>query len=171
MSHPNPLNAFRTPALKWLLAAGAALVAIAVPASAGLGLPIALPSAGQHVDTPVSSTDLSASESGVDTCNGIATPALPALPAAPAVPVPLPVPTPALPALPTPSANAKACVHAGLDGASASVGGDAAGQPIGIGAHADSPVDAEKAVGDAQSVASQAQGFFEGLVDTLFGWI
>jgi hypothetical protein len=165
------MNAFRTPALKWILAAGAALVAAAVPASAALGLPIALPSSGQHVDTPVGSTDLSASEQGIDTCNGVATPALPALPAAPALPVPLPVPTPALPALPTPSASTNACVHAGLDGASASIDGDAAGHPIGAGAQADSPVDAEKAVGDAQSAASAAQGFFEGLVDTLFGWI
>src|ERR1041385_8671867 len=103
MSLQTRMPALRTPALKWLLAAGAALVAVAVPASAGLGLPFGL-SAGQHIDTPVSSTDVSASEEGADLCNHVATPALPALPAVPA----LPVPTPAIPALPTASADADA---------------------------------------------------------------
>lgn len=170
MSSQTRMPALRTPALKWLLAAGAALVAVAVPVSAGLGLPIG---AGQHVDTPVSSTDVSASEQGADLCNSIGTPALPSLPvpAVPTPPLPLPVPVPAVPSLPTPSAGADACIHAGLDGASASIGADAAGSHLGAGAQADSPVDAGQVASDAQATAGEAKGFFENLVDTLFGWI
>lgn len=171
MSLQTRMPALRTPAMKWLLAAGAALVAVAVPASAGLGLPIGT---GQHIDTPVSSTDLSASDQGADLCNGVSTPALPPLPATPAVPalpVPVPVPVPSAPSLPTLSAASDACVHAGLDGASASIGGDAAGSHIGAGAQANSPVDAGQAVSDAKSTADGAKGFFDSLVDTLFGWI
>lgn len=166
MSHPNPLNAFRTPAMKWLLAAGAALVAIAVPASAGLGLPIAA-STGQHIDTPVSSTDLSAGDDGVDACNKVYTPALPPLPALPTPPLPVPLPVSA-PSVPDLSAAANACTHAGLDGASASVDGDAAGSHIGAGAQADAPVG--EVASQAQSAAGEAQGFFDSLVDTILGW-
>jgi hypothetical protein len=147
----------RTPALRMLLVAAAAVVAAAVPASAGLGLPVALPAAQQQVSTPVSSHSLSAGAHGADVCNAVATPALPSLPVPP---VPIPVP---LPALPSASAAADTCVHAGLDGVSASLDGDAAGSQIGAAASAEAP--------DVGKAGSDAKGILETIVDTLFGWI
>jgi hypothetical protein len=89
-------------------------------------------------------------------------------PPPPPPPPPLPVAAPSVPDL---SAGANVCTHAGLDGASASIDGDAAGSHIGAGAQANAPVDAGQVVGDAQSTAGEAKGFFDTLVDTLFGWI
>lgn len=163
------------PALwKPLLLATAALVAVAAPATALLGLPIGLPSAQQSVDTPVGSADVSASEQGAGLCSDLATPALPALPAAPALPsLPVPVPVPAIPAVPTSMAYgaSSSCIHAGPDGAYADLGVDAAGQHVGTGIEATSPVSYDEVDAAASETAGEAQGFFESLVDTLFGWI
>lgn len=178
------MPAFRTPGSRLLLASLAAVLAVAAPATALLGLPIALPAVEQHVDTPFGPVDASAGEQGAGICYDLATPAvpvpaLPALPALPSLPLPVPIPAvPALPALPTPSAATNACVAAGLDGASADVGADAAGIHVGTGIQADSPVpmdQVESTVGEAQSTAGSAAGaatgFFEDLVETLFGWL
>lgn len=168
---PNPpMPAFRmTRGL--LLAAVAAVVAVAAPATALLGLPIGLPSAEQSVSTPAGSADVYASEQGIDTCVDLATPALPvpALPAVPALPVPVAVP--AVPALPTPYAASQACIAAGPDGASANVGLDAAGAYAGTGIDARSPVSSQEIDSTAQGATGEAKGFFESLMDKLFGWI
>jgi hypothetical protein len=183
MTNMPPMPTFRTPGLRMLLASVAAVLAVAAPATALLGLPVALPAADQHIDTPLGSIDASASEQGADACYDLGTPALPvpALPAAPALPslpVPVPVAVPAVPAIPTPSAASSACVSAGLDGASADIGADAAGIHAGTGIQADSPVpmdQVESTVYDAQSTAGatagEATGFFEGLAEMLFGWL
>lgn len=169
------------PALwKPLLLATAALVAVAAPATALLGLPIGLPSAQQRVETPAGSADVAAGEQGADLCYGVATPALPSLPAPPALPavpavpaLPVPVPVPAIPAVPTSMAYgaSASCVHAGLDGASADVGLDAAGQHVGAGIEASSPVSPGEIDATASETADEAHGFFASLVDKLFGWI
>lgn len=165
------------PALwKPLLLATAALLAVAAPATALLGLPVGLPSAQQGIETPIGSADVGAGEQGADACYDVATPALPPLPATPALPalpVPVPVAVPAVPALPTAMAHgaSSSCIHAGLDGASADVGLGAAGQHVGTGLDAGSPVSAEEIDATATGAAGEAQGFFASLVDTLFGWI
>ena len=139
----------RKPALRLLLAAAAVLVA-AAPASATLGLPEALPTAAERIDTPVSSHEVILGGSGADACNSVYTPALPALPVPP-LPVPVPVPSP--------SAAADSCIHAGTDGVSASASADAAGSHAEAAAGADAP--------DTEG----AQGFLSGLIDALFGWM
>lgn len=187
MTPKNLLQAFRTPRRIALLAA-TALVAVAAPASALLGLPVALPGIDQRVDTPAGSIDAAASGQGASACIDLGTPALPPLPAVPALPslpslptLPVPVAIPALPsvpAVPAPSAQAKACASAGLDGASASLDADAAGSRVGTGIDAQTPVPVSAVEGiaaEAQGLASETSGesvgFFEGLMDTLFGWI
>lgn len=186
MTSMPPMPTLRTPSARLVLASLAAIIGVAASATALPGLPIGLPSADQHIDTPIGSADASASEQGADVCYDLATPALPvpALPAAPAVPalpVPLPVAVPAVPAvpaLPTPSAGADTCVSAGLDGASASFGAGAAGISAGTAIQANSPVpmdQVESTVGEAKSTvdstAGEATGFFEGIANLLFGWL
>jgi len=158
MRPTNLLPALKLPTL--LVVAGAALVAVALPASAVLGLPVSLPSAGQHIDTPVGSIDADASENGASACADLATPALPAIPA---VPLPLPVPVPAVPDL---GAASKDCASAGLDGASASAGAQAAGLSAGTGAD----VDTSAVHGAAEQSSSAATGFFQGIIDTVMSW-
>ena len=170
MSTPTPMPAFRMPSLRVILAAGAALLAVAVPSSALLGLPVALPSADQHIDTPAGSIDASASEQGADLCADLYNPALPAVPALPVPSLPVPVPMPALPAVPTVSAGADACASAGLDGVYADVGADAQGTHVGTGIEAQSPVSQQQIESTASETTSEAKGFFEGLIDSLFGW-
>lgn len=181
MTNMPPMPTFRMPGLRMLLASVAAVLAVAAPATALFGLPVALPAADQHVDTPLGSIDASASEQGANTCYDLGTPALPALPAAPALPalpVPVPVAVPAVPAIPTPSAASNACVSAGLDGASADIGADAAGIHAGTGIQADSPVSmdqVESTVYDAKSqagsTAGEATSFLDDLTEMLFGWL
>ena len=166
MSLQTLMRALRTP----LLLATAALVAVAAPAAAILGLPVGLPSTGHRVDTPAGYADVSASEQGADVCYDLATPALPAAPSLPSLPVPLPV---SVPAIDTSAAYAgsKSCVSAGLDGASADIGVDAAGSHVGTGLSAESPVSQaqiDQAVAETQG---EAQGFLDHVIDTLFGWI
>ena len=185
MPHMPNLQNFGTPA-RLLFMSALAVIAVAAPASALLGLPIALPSADQRLDTPAGYADISAGEQGADACIDLATPnlpipAAPSLPALPSLPLPVPVAVPAVPAvpaLPSASAGAETCVSAGLDGASASVGADAAGMHAGTGIEASSPVSEEQlasTVGEAQSaVAStteESKGFFEQVYETLFGWM
>ncbi|HUR25147.1 MAG TPA: hypothetical protein VM327_03925 [Candidatus Thermoplasmatota archaeon] len=185
MPHMPTLKNLGTPA-RLLFASTMAILAVAAPASALLGLPIALPSAGQHIDTAVGSADVSASEQGVDACYDLAAPALPipaapALPAVPSLPLPVPVAVPALPAvpaIPSTSAGTASCVSAGLDGASADISADAAGSHVGTGFEATSPVSEEQlasTIGEAQaaagSTAAESTSFFDGLMDTLFGWM
>ena len=172
MNHPTPMPAFRPTSPRFLLTALAAMMAVAAPASALLGLP-ALPSIDQQVDTPAGSIDASASENGASACADLYTPALPAVPALPSVPsLPVPVAVPAVPALPAaPSAGANYCTSAGLDGVYADVGADAAGTHIGTGLEAESPVSQEQIESTASETADEAHGFFDGILDTLFGWI
>ena len=178
MAPNNILQAFRTPR-RMVLLVSAALLAVAAPASALLGLPVALPSAEQHVDTPAGSIDAYASEQGASTCADLGTPALPSLPSAPSVPsLPLPVSVPSVPQVPYPSASGQACASAGTDGASASLGANAAGSYVGTGIDAQTPIpvsEVEGIAGQAEGLATETSnesvGFFEGLIDTLFGWI
>lgn len=183
MTHMPPMPTLRTPG-RLLLASLAAVLAVAAPATALFGLPVALPAAEQHIDTPLGPVDASASEQGANACYDLATPyvpvpALPAVPALPSLPVPIAVPAvPSVPAIPTPSAGSNACVSAGLDGASADIGADAAGIHAGTGIQASSPVpmdQVESTVAEAQSTAGatagEATGFLEGLADMLFGWL
>lgn len=169
MSPLTHMPAFRMPRPGVLLAALATVLAVAAPASALLGLPVSLPSADERIDTPVGYVEAAASEQGASTCYDLATPALPALPAVPALPA-LPVPVPAVPAIPTPSAASASCVSAGLDGASADLGIDAAGSHVSTGIQADSPVSAEEIDATASQTTSEATGFFEGLMDKVLGW-
>ena len=164
MTNTPRMPAFRLLRPRVVLAALGTLLAVAVPVTALAGLPVGLPSAGQHVDTPAGSIDASASGQGASTCYDLATPGLPAIPAVPAVPVPLPVQAPALPST---YAGSAGCVGAGLDGASADVGIDAAGSYVGTGVDAQSPVSGE----DLDATSGEAQGFFQSLLDNLFGWI
>lgn len=178
MTSHDPTPALRTPSLKLMMAALGAIVAVAAPASALLGLPVGLPAIDQQVDTPAGGATVAAGESGAATCVDLGTPALPPLPAVPALP-PLPVAVPlpglpAVPALPTPSAAADACVTAGPQGASADVGIDAAGTHVGTGIDAESPVPAgtvEAAEAAATDASHEAGSFLDDLIETLFGWI
>jgi hypothetical protein len=186
MPHMPKLQNLGTPGLRLLFASAVAVLAVAAPASALLGLPIGLPSVDQQIDTPAGSVDLSAGEQGADACVDLATPNLP-IPAAPSVPalpsLPLPVPVavpavPAVPALPSTSAGAATCASAGLDGVSANVDSNAAGIQTGTGIEASSPISEEpiaSTVGEAQSAvgstADESKGFFDGLFETLFGWM
>jgi hypothetical protein len=185
MPHMPNLQNLGTPG-RLLFASALAVLAVAAPASALLGLPVALPGAEQRIDTPAGYADVSAGEHGADACIDLATPSLPipaapSLPALPSLPLPLPVPVPAVPAvpaIPSPSAGAETCVAAGLDGASASVAADANGVHAGTGIEASSPVSEEQlaaTVGEAQSAAgstaSESKGFFDQVYETLFGWM
>lgn len=163
------MPAFRMPSPRVLLASVAALLAVAAPATALFGLPVALPSAQQQIDTPVGSIDASASEQGVASCADLYTPAAPALPSVPSLPVPVPVP--AVPALPSTSAAANACYGAGLDGAYANADLDAAGSHVGTGIEAQSPMSQEELESTVDETTGEAKGFLEGIIDTLFGWI
>ncbi|MHB1260597.1 MAG: hypothetical protein ACYC2H_02650 [Thermoplasmatota archaeon] len=157
------------PSLRVLLTSVAAILAVAVPASALPGLPVGLPSIEQQIDTPVGRIDAAASEQGIASCANLSTPAVPALPVLPALPVPVAVPS--VPALPTPSAAAQACYGAGLDGAYADANVDAAGNHVATGIEAHSPVSEEQLDSTVDETAGQATGFLEGILDTLFGWI
>lgn len=169
MTSQPQMPAFRMPSLRVLLAGMAALLAVAVPVSALPGLPVALPSVDQHIDTPVGAIDAAASEQGVASCADLYTPAVPSLPALPALPVPVAVP--AVPAIPDLSAAANACYGAGLDGAYADAGVDAAGTRIGTGIEAQSPVSEEQIDSTVDETTNEAKGFLDGLLDTLFGWM
>jgi hypothetical protein len=143
-----------------------AVLAAAVPASAALGLPIGLPSVGQHIDTPLGPVDADASENGASACADLATPALPALPAVPSLPLPVPVAVPAVPAV---GAATQDCASAGLDGAHAQVGAQAAGLSASTGADVDTSP-AHQAVDGATQTASESSGFFQGLLDSIMSW-
>lgn len=159
--------AFRMPSRGLFLATVGALLAVASPATALFGLPVAMPSAEQQVDTPVGTIDASASEQGVASCSNLHSPAVPALPSVPS----LPAPVPAIPAVPTLSAAANACYGAGLDGVYADAGLDAAGSHVSYGIDAQSPVTQEQLESTVDETSGEAQGFLAGLIDTLFGWI
>ena len=167
MTSPPQMPAFRMPSRGLLLATLGALLAVAAPATALLGLPVAMPSAQQQIDTPAGSIDASASEQGVASCADLYTPAVPALPSVPS----LPVPVPAVPAVPTPSAGANACYGAGLDGAYADASLDAAGSHVAYGIDAKSPVSQEQLESTVDETSHETQGFLQGIIDTLFGWI
>jgi hypothetical protein len=161
------MPAFRMPSRGLLMATVGALLAVAAPATALLGLPVAMPSAQQQIDTPAGSIDASASEQGVASCADLYSPAVPALPSVPS----LPVPVPAVPAVPTPSAGANACYGAGLDGAYADASLDAAGSHVSYGIDAKSPVSQEQLESTVDETSNEVQGFLQGIIDTLFGWI
>lgn len=170
-SHPQT-PAFRTLRLGLLMATFGALVAVASPATALPGLP-ALPSVDQRIDTPAGGIDASASEQGAALCSDLSTPTLPAVqfPAVPSLPVPVAVP--AVPALPTSSVSAAAgsCVSAGLDGASINADINAAGAQAGTGIAAESPISQQELEATVDETTGEAHGFFEGIIETLFGWM
>jgi hypothetical protein len=172
-SHPQT-PAFRTLRLGLLLATVGSLVAVAAPASALPGLAMALPSVDQRIETPAGSIDAHASDQGAAFCSDVYTPTLPAVPALPAVPsLPVPVAVPAIPAPSTSSiyAAADSCASAGLDGASITADVEAAGAHAGTGIAAESPVSQKQVEATVDETTGQAKGFFEGLLDTLFGWM
>lgn len=95
----------------------------------------------QDLQTPVGGVDIA---TDAPTCIDVATPPLPP------APVPLPV---------NPYAKAQACAGLGPDGLTADASADAAGIAQ-AGAHADADVPVE-----------ESQGFFDQIIEALFGWL
>jgi hypothetical protein len=153
MTHTTPLMPARL-AFAGLLT----VLAAAIPASALLGLPVAVPAIGQHVDTPLGTIDANASEDGASACADLATPALPAIPA-----LPLPV---AVPQVPDVGAASNDCVSAGLDGAHANLGAQAAGTS----AQAGADVDTSQAHQAAEETVHHSGGFLQDLIDSVMSW-
>ena len=163
-NHQTP--AFRTSRLGLVMTMACALLAMATPADASL--PVALPATEHHVATAIGTIDASASQKGASGCADLRTPAVPSLPSIPALPVPV-----AVPAVPTEAADARAdaCATAGLDGVSVDGGFEAAGSQMRTGIEASSPVSQDEVHTLAGETTEQAEGFFEGLFDRLFGWM